>query len=78
MIKLQGRLNQEEESFEMEHLEHENSCNAECLSVICSLIDQMEKFGKVNRKQIFKMLKEFDGMWVKQEKAYEEEEINAD
>lgn len=73
MIKLEAKLDTNDGMFKMEKLEHQESCTAEVFCVICSLIDQVEKFGGIPRKNIYKEIKDFDKKWHKEEKNVIEE-----
>ena len=74
MIKLKAEL-LNDKTFKMNELEHQNSCTAEVLCVISSMIDQIERFGDIPRKRIYKEIRDFDKMWQKNKLEVEEEVI---
>lgn len=74
MIKLNAEL-LNDKTFKMNELEHQNSCTAEVLCVISSMIDQIERFANIPRKRIYKEIKDFDKMWQQNKLDVEEETI---
>lgn len=74
MIKLNAEL-LNDKTFKMNELEHRGSCTLEALCVISTMIDQIEQFGGIPRKELYKEIKNFDKMWQKNNKQIEEENI---
>lgn len=66
MIKIETEFKDLE--FNIKLLEHAHSCSAEALCVISAMIDQIEKFGGIKRKEIYKIIKDFDTMWINDKK----------
>ena len=74
MIKLKAEL-LNDKIFKVNELEHQNSCTAEILCVISTMIDQIERFADIPRKKIYKEIRDFDKMWQNNKLDVEEEII---
>ena len=67
MIKIKSKYYADEELTKVQII-HSKSCNMEFLSVISKMMDLMEEYGNITRKEIYKCLKDMDKVIEKEVK----------
>ena len=66
MIKIKTRYNFDDNTFYLDRLKHKDSCRLEFLSLIHELIEELERQEQVGRKDVYKMIKEYDDYCIEE------------
>lgn len=60
MIKIKTKYDFDGNIFTLDKFEHKNSCTYEFVALISTLIDEIVNQEEMSRKDVYKMVKDFD------------------
>ena len=66
MIKIKTKYDYDENIFYLDKFIYKDSCKLEFLSIIHELIEELERQEKVGKKDIYKMIKDFDSSCIEE------------